>query len=37
LQFILDNPDGDPNGPGTYIFTVVPEARIKWLYKIKGL
>jgi hypothetical protein len=29
LQFILDNPDGDPNGPGTYIFTVVPEARIK--------
>lgn len=33
LRFVLDNPDGDPNGPGTYIFTVVPEVRIKYIHE----
>ena len=31
LQFILDDPNGDPNGPGSYIFTVVPKVRIKYI------
>ncbi|MGL5693030.1 MAG: hypothetical protein ACRCXA_03075 [Peptostreptococcaceae bacterium] len=33
LQFALDNPAGDENGPGTYFFAVHPKAKIKYIHE----